>query len=156
MRIVIVRVVDGWAAHATAVLRAAGYRSGGARAAVVDFLGREECCVSAQQVHEGIRRDGRAVGVASVYRVLDLLLALGLVQRVDVGGDVAMYEAVHPDGAHHHHLVCGDCGRVERFTDDGLERALHGLGERVGYAVAGHDVTLRGACGDCRPTAAPP
>ena len=139
-----------WTAHAAEVLRGAGYRRGGARRAVVEFLGQQECCVSAQEVHDGLRATGRSVGIASVYRVLDLLTELRLVQRVEVGGDVARYESVDPGGVHHHHLVCDDCGRVDAFTDDTLERALRRLDRRVAYAVAAHDVTLRGECDDCR------
>jgi Fur family transcriptional regulator, ferric uptake regulator len=139
-----------WSAHALASLRSAGYRGGGARTRVVDLLGRQDCLLSAQEIFDTLRREGRPVGIASVYRVLDVLAALGLVQRVDLGEGLFRYEAVRPGGDHHHHLVCDDCGKVEAFTDQPLERALSDLGKRLGYAVGGHDVLLRGACGACR------
>ncbi|HZO50217.1 MAG TPA: Fur family transcriptional regulator [Gaiellaceae bacterium] len=144
------RQATGWAEHALAALRAAGYRSGGARRAVVGGLDRLECCVSAQELHERLRASGKRVGIASVYRVLDVLAGEALVTRVDVGDGVARYEAARPDGEHHHHLVCGDCGKVEAFEDEALERELARVAGRLGYADA-HEVVLRGACASCRP-----
>ena len=120
----------------------------------MEFLGRQSCCVTAQEIFDGLRAEGRAVGVASVYRVLETLVDLRLVQRLDVGGGTARYEAIRPDGEHHHHLVCDDCGRVDAFEDDRLERALSKVAGRVAYEVGGHEVVLRGACNDCRPVAA--
>ena len=86
------------------------------------------------------REDGS--GIASVYRVLDSLAELRLVQRVDIGDGVARYEPAHAGGDHHHHLVCDDCGKVEPFSDDPLERALAHVAGRLGFDVAGHDVVL--------------
>jgi Fur family transcriptional regulator, ferric uptake regulator len=141
--------VSKWTNDTLAALGRAGYRSGGARSAVIELLGRQDCCVTAQEIFDGLRADGRGVGIASVYRVLELLSDKGLVQRIDVGGGMARFEPVHRSGEHHHHLVCEDCGKVEAFTDDGLERALRKVESRTGYSVAGHDVVLRGACEDC-------
>ena len=150
MRIDIIYPVS-WSEHAMTALRNAGLRRGGARRAVVDFLERQDCCRSAQEIHDGIVSEGGAVGVASVYRTLDTLADLRLVQRVDVGDGIARFEPFGGEDEHHHHLVCDDCGKVEAFADDQLERALRKVEGRTGYSVAGHDVVLRGACGDCAP-----
>ena len=139
-----------WSEHALECLREAGYRSGGARRTVVDYLEDQGCCLSAQETHDRIRGTGARVGIASVYRVLDLLAAQGLLTRVDLGDGIARFEPVHPDGHHHHHLVCGDCGKVEPFADERLERELDRVASRLGYAMDGHEVVLRGACDDCR------
>jgi Fur family ferric uptake transcriptional regulator len=139
-----------WAQHAAAELRGAGFRGGGARAAVLDYLGRQRCCLSAQELFDGLRGEGRAIGIATVYRVLDQLAELRLVHRVDLGEGVARYEPALPGGDHHHHLVCDDCGRVEAFSDAALERALSRVAGAKGFEVDAHDVVLHGACGDCR------
>jgi Fur family transcriptional regulator, ferric uptake regulator len=138
-----------WAADTTEALDRAGYRSGGARRAVIELLGRQDCCLTAQEIFDGLRSEGRTVGIASVYRVLDLLGERGFVQRIDVGAGMARFEPVHSSGEHHHHLVCEKCGKVDSFADEGLERALHKVEGRTGYSVAGHDVVLRGACANC-------
>ena len=144
-----------WSEHAVTTLRAAGYRAGGARSAVVDALAAQDCCETPLQIYERLRGSGRPVGIASVYRVLDVLTGLGLVQRVDVGRGIARYEPVAPGGEHHHHVVCDDCGSVEPFVDPALERAIASAAGRVRYDVAGHEVVLRGACDDCRTAATP-
>lgn len=139
-----------WVEHALAGLREAGLRRGGAREAVVEWLGRQTCCRSAQEIHDGVRAEGRAVGVASVYRVLDTLVALRLVQRVDLGDGTARYEPASQGSDHHHHLVCGDCGSVQPFHDSALEQALEQAARRIGVAMEQHEVVLHGACGRCR------
>jgi Fur family ferric uptake transcriptional regulator len=140
----------GWTESTLEALRSDGRRSGTARRAVVELLGRQDCCLTAQQIFDELRAEGRRVGIASVYRVLDLLTEKGLLQRIELGEGTARYEPAHADGEHHHHLVCANCGKVEAFADDELELALHRVESRTGYSVAGHDVVLRGACRDCR------
>jgi Fur family transcriptional regulator, ferric uptake regulator len=141
--------MTSWATETAEALALAGYRSGGARRAVIELLGAHDCCLSAQEIFDRLRAEGRRVGIATVYRVVELLTANGFVQRLDVGGGTARFEAVHRSGEHHHHLVCRDCGRVDAFEDDELERALRLVEGRTGYSVAEHDVVLRGACADC-------
>jgi Fur family ferric uptake transcriptional regulator len=138
-----------WSEHALTALQDAGLRRGGARRAVLEFLERQDCCRSAQEIHDGIVSSGGTVGVASVYRTLDTLADLRLVQRVDVGDGIARFEPFGGHDEHHHHLVCDDCGRVEPFTDERLEEALERVAGRLGYAMQ-HEVVLRGVCGDCR------
>ena len=140
-----------WTEGAVSRLRESSGRSGSARRAVVELLGRQGCCLSAQEIHDRLRAAGPQVGIASVYRALEGLDGLGLVQRVDLGDGVARFEPAHPDGDHHHHLVCDDCGKVEPFEDATLEATIERVADGRGYAVAAHDVVLRGACEDCRP-----
>ena len=135
-----------WVQHAERRLSGAGHRSGGARREVVQLLGDQKCCLSAQQIHA--RLNGRA-GLASVYRALDALAALDLVHRVDVDG-VACYEPAHPGGDHHHHAICDACGRMDVFADEELERLIGGVADRLGYAIGAHDIVVRGACPACR------
>jgi Fur family ferric uptake transcriptional regulator len=135
-----------WAQHAEQRLAGAGHRAGGARREVVQFLAGQHCCLSAQQIHERLR--GRA-GLASVYRALETLASLDLVHRVDVDG-VACFEPADPGGEHHHHAICDACGRMDVFADEELERLIHGVADRLGYSIGGHDIVVRGACPACR------
>jgi Fur family ferric uptake transcriptional regulator len=139
-----------WRDQASKRLRASGSRQGSAREAVLEVLSREECCLTALEVFDALRARGRPVGLASVYRAIDLLTERGLVRRIDLGARTARFERVLPSGEHHHHIVCSDCGKVEPFADDGLERALHRAENRSGYAIAAHDVLLHGACTNCQ------
>jgi len=139
-----------WASSTLETLHRKGLRNGGARHAVIDLLAEQDCCLTAQEIFDRLRESGRKVGIASVYRVLELLTSEALVQRIDLGSGIARYEPIHSGGDHHHHLVCDSCGRVEAFEDPSLERALVDLESTSGYLVAGHDVVLHGACAACR------
>jgi Fur family transcriptional regulator, ferric uptake regulator len=138
-----------WEDHVHAVLRRAGLRRGGARERVIELLASESCALSAVEIEDALRAQGRRTGRASIYRVLDQLVEHGLVERVAVDRDQARFERSLPSGEHHHHLVCEQCGRLVAFDDPGLERAISRVSERLGARVDHHEVVLRGACGDC-------
>ena len=137
--------MSGWTDHALDALAEAGYRSGGARRKVVEQFGEQDCAITA------LERDGRLdrVGRASIYRAIEQLEDLGLIQRIDVGGESAAYEKVDPRGHHHHHLVCNRCGRVIPFEDEDLETAIHAISVRDDFRIESHDITLRGICRSC-------
>ncbi len=141
---------SSWAEQARAALSRAGYRRGGARAAVIEALAEQDCAITALDLEELMRRRDEGVGRASIYRALEQLEQLGLLQRIEVCRGTAGYERVDPTGHHHHHAICRDCGRMVPFEDPRLERALeHVAGEMPGFAVAEHDVVLRGVCERC-------
>jgi Fur family transcriptional regulator, ferric uptake regulator len=138
-----------WLQHARGELGRAGHRAGGARSAVLETLDHQPCCLTAQEIFDNLRARGRKVGIASVYRTLELLSKLNLVRRVDIGA-AACYEPAYPGGEHHHHVVCERCGEVAAFEDKELEDAIDRLGRRLKYKVGVHEVVLRGACPECR------
>jgi Fur family transcriptional regulator, ferric uptake regulator len=142
--------MSSWADRIEDELAAQGYRRSASRRVVLDLLAGQQCCVTVPQLFESARETGRRVGVASVYRVLDLLTEQGFVQKLDLGDDHAYFERVDDAGGHHHHLVCNECGRVETFSDEKLETALRRIENRTGFSVESHDVLLRGACDSCR------
>jgi Fur family ferric uptake transcriptional regulator len=139
-----------WEEQTHQALRDGGYRVGAARKVVVSVLARGDCCQTVPEIVDVVRAQGGGVGIASVYRVLDLLTEKQLVQKIDLGDGRARYERVELADEHHHHLVCDECGRVEPFADEDLETALRRVERETGFAIASHDVLLRGACDDCR------
>jgi Fur family transcriptional regulator, ferric uptake regulator len=138
-----------WSEHVEAVLARAGLKHGGARQRVIDLLASEDCALSAVEIEDELRAQGTPAGRASIYRVLDLLVDHGLVERVTVDHGLSRFERTHPDGEHHHHLVCENCGQLVAFDDPELEQAIDNLSERLGVRVEHHEVVLRGACVDC-------
>lgn len=147
-----------WIERAEATLAAAGHRRGGARRALLELLNAQECALSAQEIEDALRatteagagRGARRVSRASVYRILDELEQLRLVQRVETGQAMVRYERVCEHAEHHHHhLVCDECGVVMPFSDPGLERAIETLSRRVPMNVSEHEIVLHGACEDC-------
>lgn len=139
-----------WSEQVHLTLRQAGLRQAEARERVVELLAAEPCALSAVEIESALNARGRRVGLASIYRALELLGEHGLVERVAVGPGVTRFERSHPGGEHHHHhLVCEQCGRLVAFDDPGLERAIARASKRLGVQVEHHEVLLRGACQDC-------
>jgi Fur family ferric uptake transcriptional regulator len=144
---------ERWTQRAEATLAASGYKRGGARRALLELLEEQECALTAIEIEDALRGrgNGRGVSRASVYRILDQLEQLGLVQRVETGQAMVRYERTAARADHHHHLVCDECGLVMPFSDRGLERAIGNLSERVPLKVSEHEIVLHGSCQDCAP-----
>ena len=142
---------EQWLEHTATLLRAAGFHSGVARAAVLNALAHTGGGLTAPELHEQARQNGRPVAAASVYRVLADLERLGAVRRLEIGRGEALFELVDPGSEHHHHLVCDSCGRTQRFADRDLEEALGRIERDASYVVHAHDVVLHGVCPRCRP-----
>jgi len=138
-----------WESAARRALKESGHRAGGARGAVVTLLGRQNCCLSAHEISDELHQAGTEVGIASIYRALEVLHGMGLVQRVEFGEGVARFEPVTPGGEHHHHAVCDRCGRVTPFEDDRLERHLDRLAGNLNHSMSGHDLVIHGRCRRC-------
>ena len=142
---------EQWLEYTGRLLRAAGFHSGGARAAVLDTLARTGGGLTARELHQQARQNARPVGAASVYRVLAELERVGALRRLEIGRGEALFELVDPGGEHHHHLVCDACGRTQTFADPGLEEAIGRIELGASYVVHAHDVILHGVCPRCRP-----
>lgn len=138
-----------WAANAARALSEAGYRRGGARQAILELLDEQACALSAVEIEHALLERKREVSRASVYRVMEELESIGLVQRVEVGQGIVRYEPVRHGPGHHHHVVCDRCGRLEPFTDEALERAIRRVAERLPHEVSEHEIVIHGSCAAC-------
>jgi Fur family ferric uptake transcriptional regulator len=138
-----------WAARAHQVLAEHGHRRGQARQALVRQLDSQSCACSVLEIEDALRGQERPIARASIYRILDELERLHLVQKVQVGQDMARYEPARAGDGHHHHLVCDNCGTVTPFTDEALENAIHKLSRRIPMQVEDHEIVLHGACETC-------
>ncbi len=138
-----------WTKYALVRLREEGFRRGGARTAVIEALAGHDCAVTALELDEELRHADPPRGRASVYRALEQLEQLGLVQRIEISRGTAGYERVQPGGEHHHHAICRDCGRMIRFEDRSLELAIEQVAERMDFESAEHEIVIRGLCERC-------
>jgi Fur family ferric uptake transcriptional regulator len=100
--------------------------------------------LSPREVLKAARLEMNALGLATVYRTLKLLVAEGSVQVIKLPGESPRYEMA--DSAHHHHFQCNTCRRV--YDVPGCPGDLRRLAPR-GFTVERHDVTLYGRCRDC-------
>jgi len=108
--------------------------------------------LSAEDVH-GILRDNHSeIGLATVYRSLELLSDLGILQKMEFGDGCSRYEvnAIDPDTHHHHHLLCTKCGKVTEFEDDLLENLEQDIENKSGFRIMDHQVKFFGYCKECQ------
>jgi Fur family ferric uptake transcriptional regulator len=115
--------------------------------AQVVFLSEDH--LSVDGICRELRRQGEPVGLATVYRTLELLVESGLVRAHEFGEGFKRYEAVNAQ-AGHEHLICERCGRVVEFTNERLERMLPVLADEHGFQHRRHRVEVYGVCRSCR------
>ena len=114
------------------------------RAAIDSALRKARRPLSPRELLEATRSSVRAIGLATVYRTLKLLVAEGTVHPINLQGETPRYEA--SSLAQHHHFQCTSCHRV--YDVPGCPGNLRRLAPR-GFTVEHHDVTLYGRCSDC-------
>lgn len=117
------------------------------RRAVAEAIGSVDDFRSAQEVHELLARRGESVGLATVYRTLQLLADAGEVDVLRTEGGEAVYRRC--SGSHHHHLVCRGCGRTVEVEGPAVERWTRAIAEEHGFADVSHTLEIFGTCPGC-------
>jgi Fur family ferric uptake transcriptional regulator len=130
-------------------LREHGLPVTGQRLAIAEVVIGSADHLSAEEVAQGLEAHGEKAGTATVYRTLDLLVKSGLVVERDFGEGFRRFEAAR-DVPHHEHLLCTECGAVQEFRDERLERMTTLIAEAHDFARQGHRLVIRGVCSACR------
>lgn len=104
--------------------------------------------LSAEDVYKALLEMGEDVGLATVYRVLTQFEAAGLINRHNFEGGYSVFEL--SQGAHHDHLVCVKCGRVEEFVDEMIEKRQQMIAERAHFKMTDHALNIYGLCPKCQ------
>lgn len=124
-----------------------GSRSTKQREALVHVLDEVDGFRSAQQLHAMLARRGAKVGIATVYRSLQLLAEADLVDVIHSEDGEASYRRCST--RHHHHLVCRTCGRAVEAQAPAVERWVAAIAAEHGFADVSHDLEIFGTCTDC-------
>lgn len=108
--------------------------------------------LSAEDVHDILRTEKAEIGLATVYRTLELLSDLGILQKMEFGDGCSRYEVndTDPTRHHHHHLICTKCGKVEEFDEDLLETLEADIERKTGFRTLDHQVKFFGVCKACQ------
>jgi len=123
------------------------------RLAVLEVLATTTEHLKVAEVHRRARLIDPEVGLASVYRTMDLLERLHLIKHIHVEHRHRHYARI---SAHHgHHLVCNGCGLVVEFNDCRLEPLTRTLARRTKFHIEGHCVEFFGRCQKCRNRSGP-
>ncbi len=100
--------------------------------------------LSAEDVYKILLTENMDVGLATVYRVLTQFEQAGLLHRNHFESGKAIFEL--NEGSHHDHLVCLDCGKVEEFYDEHIEKRQHTIAKERGFTIAEHSLAIYGNC----------
>jgi Fur family peroxide stress response transcriptional regulator len=138
--------MDGFVARC----RAAALAVTPQRLAIFRQLAATDRHPSAEELHAAVRREMPTLSLATVYKTLDTLAAIGAVRPVSRLGARGRWDA---NLAAHHHLICTECGAVSDVTERALDaaaRPARRVAARHGFAAAGHAVEIFGRCAACR------
>jgi len=125
-----------------------GYRITAARRAVVDAVYGSSHALSPIEVYDTARKKYRALGLVTVYRTLEKLEELHLIQRVHQPQGCQAFIAAGI--GHQHLLLCKNCGEVAFFEGDDLDALTASIAKKTGYQIQEHWLQLFGLCANCR------
>lgn len=136
------------------ILKQKGLKVTNQRVRVLEVLSNSpDKHLTAEEIYELIKVDYPEIGLATVYRTIQLLLELNLIDRINLDDGFVRYEIGNMDENstkhHHHHLICVTCGKVFSFEDDLLDELEKRIMDNVSFKVLDHEVKLYGKCKDC-------
>ena len=114
------------------------------------FLEKDSSHLSAEELYSIVKESYPEIGLATVYRTLDLLAELGILQKMDFGDGKSRFELNDEDVHHHHHLICISCGKVQEFELDLLESLEDSIHENMGFEIINHRLKFYGYCSECK------
>lgn len=129
-------------------LTAAGERVTRQRLLIANALATAGRQLTAEQLYRGLGRTAPGIGRATVFRTLETLVDAGVARRLEQAGHVYAYVACLP--AHHHHLSCTRCGRVEEIDEAYVTPIARRLAHDLGFEVDDARLDFYGRCAACR------
>lgn len=107
--------------------------------------------LSVEEVYQFIRKRNPEIGLATVYRNIQLLVELEILLKLKLVDRITRYELVDRDENHrHHHLICNNCERIFEVEEDLMESIEKNFNEKYGFKVSDHHAKFFGLCADCQ------
>ncbi len=129
-------------------LRRKGYRLTPQREAIIKILlENPNQHLAAEDIYVMVRRAHPEIGMATVYRTLDLLSTEKIINEMNFEEGYSRYEL--ESQTHHHHLVCLKCGKIIEFNDNLLEEVEEVISKEHGFSIVGHLLKFYGYCSHC-------
>lgn len=129
-------------------LKKVGLRTTIPRLKILEIFGNsKQRHLSAEDVYRALLDEGEDIGLATVYRVLTQFESAGLLLKNMFGENKAVFEL--DSGEHHDHMVCLQCGRVEEFHNDDIERLQVEVCDKFKFKLSYHEMNLFGTCAKC-------
>lgn len=119
-------------------------------ATLLVLMEHEEEHLSAEDIYLLVKEKSPDIGLATVYRTLELMSELHVLHKINFGDGVARYEFKNENGEHHHHhLICLDCGKVDEIHEDLLGEVERAVGEKYHFHIKDHRLIFHGTCEAC-------
>lgn len=137
-----------------AMLKEKGQKVTNQRLLVLEVLANnKDRHMAAEDIYELVKAENPDIGLATVYRTVQLLLEMQLVDKINLDDGCVRYEISRlydGDGKHHHHhLICKTCGKIISFEDDLLDELEEQIQEKLGFHVFDHELKFYGQCKEC-------
>jgi len=129
-------------------LSTAGLRVTSQRALILEIVRRGQGHLDADEIYLQARKRQPRLSLSTVYRTLQMLKKLGLVEEVHF--DEAHHHYEIKPSTEHHHLVCLDCGRVVEFQYSLVRLVKRTVTEARDFEITGSEVRMTGYCSECR------
>jgi Fe2+ or Zn2+ uptake regulation protein len=130
------------------MLSAVGLRNTSQRASILEIIRRGQGHLDADEVHRRARKTQPRLSLSTVYRTLQTLKELGLIEEVHLDETHHHYEI--KDADEHHHLICLGCGKVVEFASSALKKMKNEVSRENGFDITGTEVRMTGYCPECR------
>lgn len=133
-------------------LKKKGYKLTPQRRAIVDTIIQSEGKhLTAEEIYDEVKKICPEIGLATVYRTIQLFEQIGLVSKLQLNDGCSRYEIVHSDERHmHHHLICNICNSVIEVEDDLLEQLEEKIKKQYKFKILDHSVKFYGICEECQ------
>lgn len=133
-------------------LKEKGYKLTPQRRAIVDIIIQNAGShLTTEELYDLVKMECPEIGLATVYRTVQLLEELGVVSKMDLNDGCYRYELVREDENHqHHHLICSQCGKVIEVQGDLLEVLEHEIESKYDFKIKNHSVKFYGICSECK------
>lgn len=133
-------------------LKEKGYKLTHQRRAILDIIIENEGKhLTAEEIYELVKIECPEIGLATVYRTVQLLEKLSVICRLNLDDGCNRYELIHEyEDHHHHHLICTKCGKVIEVREDLLGKIEETIEEEYKFRVKNHSVKFYGVCIDCK------
>jgi len=127
------------------------------REAILGLLRRTSKHLSAKDIYAALYKMYPGIGLTTVYRTLDLLVRMGLIDKFTFGDGPNRYEYKPEDKkGHHHHVICSKCGKIIDYSDfleeelELVEKTEKHLTKKYHFKVLGHNIEFYGLCEKCQ------
>lgn len=130
------------------LLQSAGYRLTAPRRAIVELMAASQRALGPIEVFDLGRGEHPGLGLVTVYRTLEKLEELGLIERIHLPDGCHRY--LRATKGHQHFLMCTTCGLVQTFDGDNLDSLTGRVATDTGYVINEHWLQLYGICPKCR------